>query len=102
MLVYVAVDEFGEDRVLDAIRTKLGKSISALGTDNNNWIDNGNSEKSIRTAVGIAAKKTLNGWFKNINSGERLGRIVVSALDDINGTSLHKSVSQIESWIYGY
>jgi len=96
-----AVDEFGEVRVLDAISTKLGTSISALGTDIDNWIDNGNSEESIRTAVGIAAKKTLKGWFKNINSGERLGKIVILALDDINGTPLHKSISQIEGWIYG-
>jgi hypothetical protein len=99
--VNVAVDELGEERVLNAISTKLGTSIISLGTDINTWIENGNSEESIRSAVGIAAKKTLNGWFKNITAGERLGKIVVSALNDISGTPLNKSICQIEGWIYG-
>jgi hypothetical protein len=99
--VNVAVDELGEERVLNAISTKLGTSIISLGTDINTWIENGNSEESIRSAVGIADKKTLNGWFKNITAGERLGKIVVSALNDISGTPLNKSICQIEGWIYG-
>jgi len=99
--VNVAIDEFGENRVLDAISTKLGKSINSLGAEIGKWIENGNSEEKIRSAVGIAAKKTLKGWFKNINAGERLGATVVSALNDISGTPLYKSINQIESWIYG-
>jgi putative ATP-dependent endonuclease of the OLD family len=99
--VDVAVDELGDDRVLSAISSKLGTSITSLGPDINKWIDNGNSEESIRSAVGIAAKETLSGWFKNISAGERLGKIVTSAFDDINGTPLQKSISQIEGWIYG-
>ncbi len=99
--VNAAYDEFGEGRVLDAIGDKLGSSITHLGSDINNWIGEGHSEENIRSAVGVAAKKTLKGWFKNINAGERLGVIVVSALNDIDGTPLQKSMSQIESWIYG-
>ena len=99
--VYAAVDELGEDRVLSAIETKLGKSINALGPDLNKWIANGNSETEIRAAVGDAAKNTLKGWFKNISAGERLGRVVVSALSDIPGSSLQQTVNHIEGWIYG-
>ena len=99
--VDVAIDELGQDRVLGAISTKLGAPITSLGTEIYKWISNGVSEESIRSAVGNAAKKTLKGWFKNINAGERLGKIVISALNDIDGTSLQRSISQIESWIYG-
>lgn len=99
--VSAAVDELGESRVLDAISTKLGQSIISLGTDIQGWIDEGYSEESIRSVIGVAAKTTLGGWFKNINTGERLGEIVVSALNDISRTPLQKSISQIEGWIYG-
>ena len=100
--VNTAVDELGENRVLDAISTKIGTSITSFGTEIQSWINEGLSKEKIRSAVGAAAKTTLNGgWFKNLNAGERLGEIVVSALDGINGTSLQKPISQIESWIYG-
>jgi len=99
--VNAAVDEFGEDRVLNSIGNKLGTSITALGTDIEKWIESGNSEEDIRTAVGDAAKNTLNGWFKNITAGQRLGEIVISVLDDISGTSLQQTISQVEGWIYG-
>jgi hypothetical protein len=99
--VNAAIEEFGENRVLDAISTKLGATITSLGPDINKWIGEGYSEENIRSAVGLAAKKTLKGWFKNLNAGERLGEIVVSALNDIKGNPLEKSISQIEGWIYG-
>jgi hypothetical protein len=78
--VDVAVDSLGKIECWDAISTMLGTPIVSLGTDINKWIGNDNSEKSIRSAVGIAAKKTLSGWFKNISAGERLGKIVTSAI----------------------
>jgi len=77
------------------------ENINDGGTAPEKWIESGNSEEDIRTAVGDAAKNTLNGWFKNITAGQRLGEIVISVLDDISGTSLQQTISQVEGWIYG-
>ncbi len=96
-----AVDEYDETSVLDAVGSRLGKNVTQYGTAINLWIDNGLSESEIRAAIGKTAKKHLKGWFKDLNRGERLGKIVTDVLDEIPDKPLTKSIKRIESWIYG-
>lgn len=95
-----AAEEYGDTSVLDAVGKRLGNNVTQYGTDISLWIDNGLSESDIRAAIGQTAKKHLNGWFKDLNSGERLGQIVIKALGEIPGKPIAESIKRIESWIY--
>jgi hypothetical protein len=95
-----AADEYDQISVLDAVSSRLKHKVTQFGTNLNAWIDDGLSESQIRTAIGKTAKKHLNGWFKDLNSGKRLGDIVIDALGEIQDKPLTTSIEKIESWIY--
>ena len=99
-LVNAAIDEKGEERVLSAISTLLDHNVVVHGSQLTTWVGNGVDEKSIRSAIGKAAKKTLKGWFKDINCGERLGRIVAQHLPAMQDTELVRTLNKIKTWVY--
>lgn len=95
-----AADEYDEKNVLDAVGNKIGYNVTSFGIDINKWLAAGRLEPQIRTAIGKTAKKHMNGWFKDLNRGERLGGIVINALGEIPDKPLTTSIGQIESWIH--
>jgi len=99
-LVDSAIDEHGEQPVLSAISQRLGPTIVALGSSLNSWEAKGSSQEGIRRAIGKTAKSAKHGWFKDLNSGEVLGRIVFQALPRIPQTPLASSLALIETWVY--
>ena len=96
-----AADEYGDTNIIDAVGNRLGKDVTQYGTDISLWIDSGLSESDIRAAIGQTAKKHSKGWFKDLNTGERLGKIVIEGLDEIPDKPLTESFKRIENWIYG-
>jgi putative ATP-dependent endonuclease of the OLD family len=92
--------EIRGDRVFDQICSNLGTSTKDLDGD----IDALKSkfpEQKIREAIGKSAKSKNNPWFKRIDFGKDLGKIIVKNLDSIPATDLCKKVTLLGGWIYG-
>lgn len=101
-LLKTASEVYGEQNCFGSCRTELGKLggniADAKGTDIFGWSRNGISEPVLRAAIGNASK--VSGWFKNLNDGQRLARIVVEALPAVAGTPLAANVRALEQWVY--
>jgi putative ATP-dependent endonuclease of the OLD family len=94
-----------EVRVLDACqstaKTLFPNRDIVKGRLVSDWIAGETSEAEVRNVVGLAAKQTLKGWFKNVELGIELGLIVKDALPSIEGTDLSLKLDQLEAWLYG-
>lgn len=99
-LVDAAVQICGQEPILNAVGSKLGTNLVALGPKLNAWKTEKVTEAHIRKAIGQAAKTTLKGWFKDLNAGEALAQVVVSALPDIPKSDLAGRIGALESWVY--
>lgn len=95
----LAITNFGESSVLDSTCSKIGESTNNIGKSISEWKQNEVSEDSIRSALGNAAKK--HGWFKRIDYGEELGKVIISHLTEIAETETFQVMDGIEAWIYG-
>lgn len=54
-----------------------------------------------RRAVGKAAKKKSNPWFKDIARGERLAEVILPIMDEIKTSSLAKTMASLRQWVDG-
>lgn len=97
-LVNAAIDERGEMSILDSIGRCLGRTLTSTGPSIDNWLSE-STDVQVRAAIGQTAKQ--NGWFKNLNAGERLARIVVGALPEMAASAFSQSLSLLEDWVYG-
>ena len=92
----------GEQSCIDTCKTELGKlganAASVTSVAINDWQLNGIEELTLRKAIGKAAK--LAGWFKDLNSGERLADLVVATLPEIVETPLGIKLQALEEWLY--
>ena len=99
-MVQLAMDIVSSNTaVIDAICFRLGSDRTAIGSDIDSWIASGISEGKIREALGRAAK--TKEWFKRIDSGEQLGKLVVSSLPNIQSSDLAAKLISIGNWAYG-
>lgn len=98
-IVALAVQTKGEGSVFDKICSSLGANRVDIGADIDNWRERGYSEHRIREAVGESAKQ--GEWYKRIDHGEDLGRIVVKGLADMPGQDLTLRIEDLGRWIYG-
>ena len=48
-----------------------------------------------------AKEKGEKGWFKRIDYGEDLGRLIIDDLPNLAGKETLRVLEQIEGWIYG-
>ncbi len=96
--VKAAFEHVGESSVLDQIGHQLNANLHCAPRSVQAWRDSFGDEV-VRAAIGKAAKK--GGWFKNLNEGFALGRIVADALPRIALTPLAQSIRKIEAWVYG-
>lgn len=100
-LVKVASEIKGMQSCLDSCKTelaKLGTNAAAVTDIVKDWQKNGIDECAIRAAIGNAAKSSK--WFKNLNDGEKLAKLVVMALSDIADTPLGIKLHALQEWIY--
>ena len=99
-LLGLVLEEHDNTVVLSSLASNVGTAqATALGTDLAASIAAGVSEADLRRAFGAAAKGGR--WFKNLTAGESLGSIVARALPEMTGTSLAKTLSKLEKWVYG-
>jgi len=97
-ILVLAVEIKGEDSVFDKICSVLDTQRASLGTNIDDWLKSGLSEHQIRSAIGLSAKR--KGWFKRIDHGQELGKIVAKELPDIQDKDLALKVNQLGDWIY--
>ena len=103
-LVDLAMSQWGEQSVRDAIGSRLGHAVAPLNGAPADW-PNQISEGKLRKAVGLAAKEAGvgkgRGWFKRIDVAEELAASVLRHLDAIPGTDLHHKISALREWAHG-
>ena len=101
-LVSLASENRGEQSCLDSCKMELGKlgtntaSLTSLAIYE--WQLNGIMERTIRGALGNAAKSS--GWFKDLNNGEKLADLVAATLPEIIETPLGTKLQALEDWLY--
>jgi putative ATP-dependent endonuclease of OLD family len=54
-----------------------------------------------RRAVGKAAKKKSNPWFKDIARGERLAEVIFPIIDEVKASPLAKTIANLRQWVDG-
>lgn len=98
-IVGLGVSEKGEDSVFDTIWNRIGNPSTRASNNLNEWLANGISEANIRIAIGVSAKE--KDWFKRIDLGEELGKIVIADLPNLSGKEMLSIIEGIEGWVYG-
>jgi len=92
-IISSAAEDIGEQSIRDAITHRLGGNALLVSGDFRAWQDS----LDLRNAIGHAAK--TGGWFKRIDSGERLGSLVCQYFDRILTTDLARKMTQLREWI---
>lgn len=98
-MVELGAEEKGEQSVCDTIGSKFGKTIMPSSINLEDWLKNGIQQDAIRKAIGEVAK--AKGWFKRIDLGENLGKLILEDLENLSGKETVKLLEEIEGWIYG-
>lgn len=101
--VLVAACEMkSEQSCIDSCKTELAKlggdGAAVTGISIAKWQENGIDEGILRAAIGNAAKASR--WFKNLNDGHELARLVVAALPGIPDTALRRQIRALEEWVH--
>lgn len=100
MLVLETKDDDGKGSLLQSLADRAKKPEAAkLGPELQLWLQGGLSEPDLRVAFGKCAK--TDGWFKNLNDGHFLGKVIGETLPTIPNSSLAKTLNDLEAWIYG-
>jgi len=97
-MVDLGVESKGEQSVYDTIWNKLGRANHPANNNLDNWLANDIPEEDIRKAIGESAKE--KGWFKRIDYGENLGRLIIEDLPSLVNKETTMVLDQIEGWIY--
>lgn len=98
-MIALAIEIRGEQSVYGTIQNTFSAENRSKNNDIDEWLANGVAEGDIRKAVGEAAKE--KGWFKRINCGEDLGKLIIDDLPNLSGKETATILEQIEGWIYG-
>lgn len=93
-LLKLVADLHGEESVRDAIAERLKRKSTELGPIVN-WTD----IPEHRQAIGSTAKAKQNAWFKRIDLGEDLGRIIVQHIPSIPDSDLAQKIQSLKDWI---
>lgn len=99
-MIQLAIDIVSSDiAVIDAICSRLGSNRATIGNDIDSWLTNGISEDKIREGIGKAAK--ARDWFKRIDSGEQLGKVIAPSLPSIQSSDFAEKLTSLGNWVYG-
>jgi hypothetical protein len=100
MLVFETKDDDGKRSLLQSLADRAKKPEAAnVGPNLQLWLQGGLSEPDLRLAFGKCSK--ADGWFKNLNDGQLLGKVIGETLPTIPNSSLAKTINSLEAWIYG-
>jgi putative ATP-dependent endonuclease of OLD family len=99
-IIAIATARYGDGQVRSTLKKCMGIDVPTNSLDIRVWIAGGLSEAFVRTAIGKAAKSKDGEWFKDISSGEELGRVIVAHLSSIPNTPLAKTLGILEGWVY--
>lgn len=88
----IAIDERGEDSIRDSVASKLGKKPSEVGNITT-WADS----KEFRLAIGFSANSQK--WYKRIDFGEELGRIIIKHLATMKTKDIEHKLESIKAWV---
>jgi putative ATP-dependent endonuclease of OLD family len=108
-LVGLAADIKGEESVLSGISARLDGSPKLSGLGPAAWITTSCTIDSIRQSIGATAKgKKVNGkkeeknsWFKQEESGEQLGTLLVEYWNEIADTPPGLGLKDLYTFAYG-
>lgn len=98
-MVELGAEEKGEQSVCETIGSKLGIPFTSSNINIDDWLKNGVQHEDIRKAIGEVAK--TKGWFKRIDLGENLGKLILDDLENLRDKEAIKLLEKIEGWIYG-
>ena len=97
--VDTAIEVRDLNSVLDSIGHRIGQPLTPIGPSIDDWLGDSIDESHVRNAIGQTAKQ--QGWFKDLNAGDKLARIAVDALPDMDNSEFAESLTQLEDWVYG-
>ena len=75
---------------------KMDEDLALFDDEIAEW-NNELDEDSLRISLGKLSKE--RSWFKRPDLGKSLGRLVGKHLQDLEGTSLHKTIGELRGWI---
>jgi hypothetical protein len=96
--VSLASQRIGEDSTYDQVCLRLGKTRAEIGIDIDVWKTEHFSELQVRNAIGGAAKEC--DWFKRIDLGEELGKLVSRDWANLADKDLALKLTQLQNWVY--
>jgi len=91
-ILKLAIEFYGEESVKDAIAARLQKKGTEFEP-----IENWTETSELRQAIGITAKQ--KDWFKRIDLGEDLGRVIVQHISSIPNSGLAEKIQSLRNWI---
>jgi hypothetical protein len=96
----LAMDEWGEESVRDAISSRLGIAPGDLPREADDWLDAGAGIQDLRAAIGEAAQRARRGkgWFKRVDLAEGLGRLMLDHLAEVPDSDLAQKVAALKAW----
>ena len=110
-LVELAAEIKGEDSVLNGIGARLPGKPNLSGLGPASWMSTTCTIEQVRQAIGATAKsKKLSGnkvkeektaWFKQEESGELLGDLLIRHWSEIAGTQLGQGLKDLYTFAYG-
>ena len=101
-VVELAMNNWGDQSVRDAIRTRIGRKGDRLNGSPADWPQQ-IPEQDLRNAIGLAAKAASNGrgWFKRVDLAEEVAGIVLQHRDAIRDTDLGRKIAALQEWAHG-
>lgn len=88
-----------EPSIRAAFAEKFG--IAVATTNVSDWLASGISMDHIRAAIGVVAAKGKAAWFKNVERGRALGRILDKCWAELDGKDTRRKIEELEAWFYG-
>ncbi len=100
--VVLATELHGGEHVRAQVASALlegSNNPADLGEDVNTWPTT-HAEQDLRQALGRAAKSKSNAWYKRVDLGAELGKIIASHLSSIPTSDLALKIDAVRKWIF--
>lgn len=102
--VSLAMEQWGEDRIRDAIQGRLPAPSGTLSPNPQEWSESEFEEGALRNAIASAAKdhkvNGRKGWFKRVDLAEHLACVIVANWDTVANSDLAQKVTQVKAWAH--
>ena len=92
-LVDYAISESSEESITDSFIASYKRIHSTEPHENWRNIDS----PEIRKCLGIVSSK--NGWYKRIDHGQVIGKIICNALNQMEGKRIKEEIENLSNWI---